>query len=378
VIQALHKLGAYVIAIGNQKGLPGQEYVDEYACLDYSQKELVLEFAQQHRIDYVCACCNDTAVLTAAYLAEKMNLQGYDSYEVSEIICHKNLFKRYALQHDILTLPAQEFRNVQEAESWLKMQTEYPLIVKPVDLSGGKGISRCDNEAEALVAVKNAMDVSKNGTIVIESFIDGTQHGFCTFLVHQKVVAYCSNNEHSVVNPYRVEIDTFPADNISRYAEVLIAQVEKMARDLNLADGIFHLQYREQDGKIYILEAMRRIIGNMYSVPASKANDFDWDYWQARAAIGMDCTMAPHRMESRGCFAYRALIPPRNGVIKDIVIEEEMEPYIFQKYMFRHVGDTVDNYKGETVGLVFLQCKDRGEMNRILLEGYHKIRVEME
>jgi biotin carboxylase len=378
VIQSLKKLGCFVISIGNQRGLIGQSYVDEYYCVDYSKKEQVLQFALEHQIDYVCACCNDTAVLTANYVAEKMNLKGYDTYDSSAVICHKHLFKKYAMEHGILTLPAKEFSDAEAAKKWVSQSGEYPLIVKPVDMSGGKGISRCNNLEEAEESIDKALKVSRNGIIVIEPFIEGTQHGFCTFLVNQRVVACCSNDEHSVVNPYRVEVDTFPADHIEKYEELLISQVEQMARDLNLADGIFHLQYIEKDGKIYILEAMRRIIGNMYSVPASKANDFDWDYWQARAGIGLDCSEAPHRVESKGYFAYRALIPPKNGVIQGVVIDKEIAPYVFQKNMFHNVGDTVENYVGETVGMVFLQFGSKEEMNRVMLEQYDGIRVEME
>jgi biotin carboxylase len=370
-------MGHYVIAIGNQRGLPGQNYADEYFCVDYSQKEQVLEFALKHKIDRVCACCNDTAVLTADYLAEKMHLDGYDSRDSSAVICYKNLFKQYALKHDILTLQAKEFFDANEAKLWVD-KASYPLIVKPVDLSGGKGIRRCNDRAEADAAIDNALKASKTGMVVIEPFIEGTQHGFCTFVVNKKVVAYCSNNENSVVNPYRVEIDTFPAERIERYADLLISQVEKMAADLDLSDGIFHLQYIEKNGKIYILEVMRRIIGNMYSVVASAANDFEWDYWQARAGIGMDCSHAPYRMGNRGFFAYRALIPPKNGKIKDIVIEKEIEPYIFRKNIFRHIGDTVDNYVGDTVGIVFLKFTSKEEMNRVMMEQYEKIRVEIQ
>ena len=60
VIDALHKEGHEVIAIGNQPGLIGQQYVEEYICQDYSNQNEVLALAREKQIDCICACCNDS------------------------------------------------------------------------------------------------------------------------------------------------------------------------------------------------------------------------------------------------------------------------------------------------------------------------------
>ena len=378
VILNLKKEGYYVIAIGNQPGLIGQKYVDEYYCQDYSKMEEVLEFSKLHNIDYICACGNDTAVLTAVYVAEKMNMKGYDSYESAEIIAHKHLFKRFTKKNKILSVNAEEFDDIKSALEFVEKKATYPIIVKPVDLSGGKGVSRCDNKEAAFVAIEAAFAISRKKCIVIEPFIEGTQHAFCTFLHKQKVVACCSNNEISIVNPYRVEIDTFPANNIDKYEKILIEQVEIMAQKLNLVDGIFHMQYIESNGRIYILEAMRRIIGNRYSIPASKACDFDWDYWQAMASIGKSCDGVPTRMDKKGFFAHRAIIPDRDGIIKKVHIDETLKPYIFKQIILEKNGTKIENHKAATVGIIFFQFDSMETMNEIMLREYDKIYVEME
>ena len=378
VIDALKKMGHQVIAIGNQRGLIGQQYVDEYHCLDYTRMEEVYQFALEQRIDRVCACCNDSAALTAAYVAERMGLKGYDTYENMLIMCHKDRFKQFAMQHDILTLPSKSFSQKDSAFDYLESDTEYPIIVKPVDLSGGKGISKANSQPEALQAVENAFAISRSKEIVIERFIEGTQHGFCAFLHNQKVTAYSSNNEYSVVNPYRVEIDTFPAENIALYKDILIEQIEKIADILHLADGIFHLQYMVSQGKIYILEVMRRIIGNMYSVPAMGSSGFDWDYWQARAGIGESCDNINATKCTEKYYAYRVIIPKKNGTVKDIIIEETLDPYIYSKYIFGSIGQKLDNYKSETIGILFFRFHSQTEMMHIMKDLYDKVYVEMD
>lgn len=382
VINALKKMGHYVIAIGNQKGLIGQQYVDEYYCVDYSDQEKVLKFAINHNIDRICACCNDTAVLTACYVAEKMNLCNYEKYETARMICHKDLFKRYAMENGILTMPSKSF-HISERQIAFEFvdKQEYPIIIKPVDLSGGKGVTKCENSIEAKEAIGKAFDYSRSNNIIIEQFIEGKQHGFCAFLVKQKVVACCSNDEISLVNPYRVEIDMFPASDECIHKEILISQVEKIAADLQLADGIFHLQYIDDGNNIYILEAMRRIIGNMYSVPAREECGFEWDYYEALANIGEFSKFEELKdiyCESRGYYAYRAIVPPKNGQIADVKIDKRLEKYIFNSIMLWEKGKIIKNYKHDTLGILFLKFSNSKEMKEVMLEKSGWINVVME
>lgn len=90
VIDALKKMGHQVIAIGNQRGPIGQQYVDEYHCLDYTRMEEVYQFALEQRIDRVCACSNDSA----AYATKRMGLKGYDTYKNMLIMCQKTRCKQ--------------------------------------------------------------------------------------------------------------------------------------------------------------------------------------------------------------------------------------------------------------------------------------------
>ena len=89
LIRALRKLGCYIVVTGNISGLPGEKWCDKFIQADYSNKELILDIARKEKVDAICQCCNDYGVYTAAYVAEKLNLPGYDSYETT-LILHNN------------------------------------------------------------------------------------------------------------------------------------------------------------------------------------------------------------------------------------------------------------------------------------------------
>lgn len=372
MIQALKDIGYYVIGTGGTPGLIGEKYVDEYIKGDYSDKELMLQLAVDKEIDAICACCNDFGVLTAAWIAEKLELPGHDTFENALIIHHKDRFKQFAVQHGIQTPKAVYYDNIDEAKEWL-YDAQYPVIIKPVDLTGGKGVHRADKYSEALYGIENAFALSREKHIVIEPYIEGTQHAICTFLIKQRVVAVGSNNEYSFENPYKVEIDTYPADNIEIVQGFLVSQIEKMASILHLNDGIFHMQYRMKNGQPWIIEPMRRVLGNLYGIPCGKLNNLNWDYWQAKAYCGENLSEFPNSVEQRGYWAYRTIMCKKNGIVQGVHVDESLKKYIYDEFMMWKKGQVITNHLSESLGFYFMSFNSKEEMDDVMLNHYNDI-----
>lgn len=369
LIRALRKLGYYIVATGNRPDSPGEPWVDRYIKADYSDQELILSIARQEQIDVIVPCCNDFGVYTAAYVAEQMGLRGYDSYETTLTLHNKDRFKQFAKEYDILTPQTEAFDDEKTALEYA-MKTVFPIIIKPTDSSAGNGINKVENIDEAEDAINEAFVRSRKKRIVIEPYIEGTQHGFCTFLIDRRVVACCTNNEYSILNPYRVEIDTYPADGWLDVYPILVEQIEKMADILQLKDGIFHLQYILRDGKPWIIEVMRRVLGNMYSVPANMLTGIDWDYWEARARCGLDCHDLPKVIKQEGFYAYKAIMGDANGIIRDIKIPDKYKKYIYDQFWLLKPGDKITDHKKEPVGFLFMMFASAEEMYKVLIEEY--------
>lgn len=377
LINGLRKMGYYIYSTGSIPGLIGEKYVDEYIQADYSDKEKILDIAKKLEINSICACCNDFGVYTAAYVAEKMGLEGYDSYETTLLLNNKDLFKKFALSNGIITPNSVAFDDFNRALEYCET-VELPIIVKAVDLSAGNGIKKVEKKDELIPALKNAFGKSRVKRILIEQYVEGEQHGFCTFLVDKKVVASCSNDEYSIINPYRVEIDTFPARGIEKCEKTLIQQIEKIATLLNLKDGIFHLQYIDNEEGPHIIEVMRRAIGNMYAVPASALCGFDWDYWESRALTGNDCGGIPRSIPKDGFFAYKTMLASKNGKVAKIQIPDRYNKYLIGKCVIKAVGDIIDNYISQPIGLLFLRFSTQEEMLDFLISDYKNDTVIVE
>ena len=374
MIIALKDMGFYVIATGNTPGLVGERYCDEYIRADYSDKDAMVNLAQSRNVDAVCACCNDFGVLTAAFVAEKLGLPGHDSYETALTLHHKDRFKAFAERHGIKTPRARSFDNPKDALAFIQTAS-FPLIVKSADLSAGRGVSRADTIEQAITAVHGAFEASRVKRAVIEPFIEGAQAACCMFIKDRTVVACSTNDEYSFINPYRVEIDTYPARDFDRVKNEIVTQTEKIVRLLNAHDGIFHVQYRLKDNTPYIIEVMRRTLGNLYSIPAEKLTGINWDYWQARVYCGLDLDAFPVNAVERGFYAYRALHAQRNGPVTNITIPQDIKRFLFDECSLWSEGRVIQNYLHEPLTILFFQFESRAQMDEIMLERYHEISV---
>ena len=377
LIRALIKLGCEIIVTGNIPNLPGQKFADKYIQADYSDRELILDIARREKIDRIVPCCHDFALYTSAYVAEKLNLLGMDSLENVLTIDNKDRFKELALKLGIRTPRSHGFKNSSDAEKFLET-TEYPMIMKPVDSAGGRGVNRADDFNSAKKFLPQAFQESKSGRIVIEPFLTGSQHGFCTFLIDQKVRAICSNNEHSFENPWRVEIDTFPSTNFNQVKDYLVESIEKIAKTLKLKDGIFHLQYIFHDGKPWIIETMRRILGNMYFIPGNELTKIDWEYWETRARLNLSLENFPTNVNQEGFFSYKTILANRNGRIKNIDLREQFSKNLFYEFWLKSPRDEITRFNSEQVGFLFSMFRSRDEMHRAMIENYRNDFVEME
>ena len=213
IITKAKEMGYYVVTTGNAPQLMGHAYADEYIPADYSDKDAILKLVKDNNIDKIVSCANDFGVLTAAYVAEKMGWKGHDTYENAVLLHHKDKFKDYCYTHNIPSPHSVVFSDMEEALKYVKT-AQYPIIVKANDLTGGKGIKKAENYEEALTALEYAFERSRDKHIVIEPYLIGTQHTIVTFIANKEIISSVSCNCYSPINPYLIQSETFPADNI--------------------------------------------------------------------------------------------------------------------------------------------------------------------
>ncbi|WP_251391961.1 ATP-grasp domain-containing protein [Mediterraneibacter agrestimuris] len=377
IIQEAKKLGYYVITTGNMPELVGHKYADEYIKADYSDKEQILKLVKEKNINQILSCANDFGVLTAAYVAEKMGWSGHDPYKTAELLHHKDKFKKYTYEHQIPSPHSVAFTNQTEAKKYVQ-NTEYPIIVKAADLTGGKGICKAENFEEALKAIENAFERSRDKHIVIEPYITGTQHTLVTFLCNKKIVSSASCNCYSLINPYLIQAETFPADDSDEMKKILFPIIEDMAIDLNLADGIIALQYIKKNGTPYIIETMRRPFGNQFLVLVELVSGYPWHKAQILAETGNDCSNLESGSPKKQFCGHFGIMSSQNGRLRDYYIPDKIQNHVFNKIDMLKPGGTIKDYLNERISYIYYEYDNKEDMNSDVKQYNEWIQIDME
>lgn len=362
LIEEAKKLGFYVITTGNKPDLVGHQYADKYVMGDFSDKEAMLEIARKNAVDAVCSSANDFGAISAAYVAEAMGLPGHDSYETAVLLHRKDGFKKFAKEINLQSPISDCYDSYEEALLNENAYT-YPLIVKPVDLTGGKGVSKIHSHSEYADAVARALGRSRLRRIVIERFIEGTYHSFSTFLINKKVVAWFCDNEYSFVYPFFVDTSAGPADHMDDVKNALVGQAELVAEKLDLVDGIFHMQYvMDKTNTPYILDITRRCSGDMYPESVEHSTGIPWAKWIVMAEAGLPSGHFPERGEQKKICGRHCIMAPKEGIIKDVVISKELDRNIYKSFVWWRKGDIVYNHFTDKQGILFLEYATREDM----------------
>lgn len=377
IIEEAKKMGYYVITSGNMPELIGHKYADEYIPADYSDKEKILQIVKENNIDHVVSCANDFGVLTAAYVAEKMGWKGHDSYDNSLKLHHKDLFKQYCIEKNIPSPKSVVFTDITSAESYAK-SCEYPIIVKANDLTGGKGIMRANEYKEAKIALENAFTRSRDKHILIEPFLEGKQQSFGAFISEGKIIASYSNDCYSPINPYLIQSETLPAQNIDSIKSELEGIILKIVNDLDLYDGIFCLQYIVCNGKPYVIEMMRRCFGNQFLTLARANTGFPWERAYILAAVGKKTIDIKCEKQFAKYCGHHGIMANRNGIVKGYAINESIKKHIFYTINMIPSGGRINDYLNERVAYIYYKYDNYDEMIEAVKTFNDHIKVEFE
>ena len=369
LIESAKKFGFYVITSGNDPDGEGHELADEYIPCDYSDKYALLKVAKDNKVDAICSCGNDFAAISAAYVAEIMHVPGHDSFENSRYFHEKNKFKELCKELDLPTSQSFSFNSIDEAIEHLS-KIQYPQIIKPSDLGGGKGVSVAYNYETAIEAIRKAYSLSKIKVVLVEDYIIGKQYGFTCFIRNEKVVFNYLSEDYSYLNPYMVWMAVgLYQDEEVELRKTIVSDVEKIAKSIGMQDGFLTIQLIVRDGKPFYIETMRRCLGNMHYLCLSK--DFGINMYDLFIAneLGLPFDGLLKDCDQKKASAFMGIYANSNGKYVDYSISPKYENNVFYNYDLAKKGSHfINNYLTDKLAMVFFSFNDRKTRDMFLEE----------
>ena len=371
LIDALHNMGYYVITTGNNPDGLGHKAADKYEPGDFSDPDWVLSLAKKHSVKGIVAGCNDFSYLSVAYACEKLGIPGHDTYETARTIHHKEQFRSLLKKCD---LPAPKHLCVSDAKELPAAIAElgFPLLIKPVDLTGGKGVNICNNEDDMRIAFAAAMQSTREDFVIAEQMIIGENHGASALISRGKVVFVFFDNEEYYLNKYLVSGANSPAKLTDSVKQNIIRQFESVAKNAHLTDGLFHSQCIVNGENAYMIDPCRRAPGDLYIKLVEYSAGISYPEAIVRAELGLPFeNLVPSPDNAYSCIARECIMTDGNGIYENYAINPELEKFVMDRLVWAKRGEPITDYLKYKAGIVFFKFPDQITM-QTQLERIHE------
>lgn len=367
VIKAAHEQGYYVITADYLPDNVAHKYSDEYVNVSIVDKEAVLKAAQEKQIDGIISFGVDPGVVAAAYVQKKMGLPSMGPYKSVEILQNKDKFRAFLKEHGFNVPEARGYSSVEEAladTEWL----HFPMIVKPTDSAGSKGVTRVDSIEEYEAAVRYAFEKSIKGNIIVEQYLEkvGCSSDTDSFLLDGKFRFMSFNAQRfdaDAANPYAPSAYTWPS-TFSEYEAYLTSELQRLMDLLHMQTSVFNIETRiATDGKPYIMECTPRGGGNRLCEMLRYATGVDMIKAQVRAAVG-DSVEGIEQKPYNGHWAEIILHAPKAGCFSGIEIAESLPAEVIERDLWVKEGDRVEAFHGanDAIGTLVLKYENKQDM----------------
>lgn len=261
IVLKAREMGIYTLVADYNKieDSPGKQIADEAVDLSVIDVDAVVAFIKGNNIDGVFVGFNDMLLPYYAEICEKAGLPCYGTKEQFETLIAKDKYKALCRQFGVPTIPEYDINDE---------HIQYPVLVKPVDSSGSRGITICHNRRELDEAVAVGRKASKSDKVLIERYMDGREVTvFWTFQDGNYYLSALANrhvkhNQGQDVIPLPVGY-TFPSVYLPKYRAEVEENCKRMFRHLGIKDGMMFMQCKVENGICYVYDIGYRLTGSL-------------------------------------------------------------------------------------------------------------------
>lgn len=378
-IKTAKKLGYYTVLCDYLPDNPGQYVADKFYLISTTDKDAVLAVAMQERVDGILAYASDPAAPTAAYVAEKMSLPT-NPYDAVDTLCNKDRFRVFLSQNGFNAPCSEGYRSVEEALAGLD-QFRMPIIIKPVDSSGSKGITVLDDRNGVREALEFAFSFSRSHRVIVEEFIEKKHNyliGGDVFVVEGKIVLWGLLNCHrdSAVNPLVPVGKSYPLALDDADQTAVRQTLQTMVEKLGIRFGAMNVELIvDKFGKVWPIDVGPRNGGNMIPDLLGLIFDVDVVEWSVKAAMGEPINVVIQ--DGKSFYATHNLHSSKNGVFQEIRFSPEIEKHIVKKCIYKKRGDLIAYFDNaaKALGILFLKFDSEEQMLQLLDKATQMIEI---
>ena len=295
VVKEAKKLGIYVIVADLMQNSPTKEEADEAWLISTTDIDLLEQKCKEEEVTAIMFGASDFNIENARVLCRRLNLPIYCDNDSSwKAARNKSVFKEICKQTGA---PVAKDYYITDNMSKMELDSvEYPVVVKPVDKSGNRGMSYCHNQEQLVAAYKKAREISDNERIIVEQCLSGVEYNINYVCADGEIRLLSFSRLHhqpgQLSNLYSFEMAC--EYHLKQYLEEVNDYLIAAFKKANCRDGIVWVDAirDENDGKFYLLEMGYRFPGALLHAPYCDVTGFSTVKWMLECSLGVK-----HRIE---------------------------------------------------------------------------------
>lgn len=375
LIENLKGRGYRTLLIDYYENPPAAAIADMHIRESTLDLEKVLEIAQREKASLVISGCVDQANVTACYVAEKLGLPAPYSYETALRVTDKELMKAGMVKAGV---PTSAYHVVSTSDIDHFQASTYPLVVKPSDCNGSKGVQKVQDAIELKQALKEACHLSRTGKAIVEGFNEGKEiSGYFIVFDGLSFPLYIKGKELPEINgetALRSFMTIGPEPVTETVKSKLVSAVNAISSEFCLNNTPLLIQANVTGDAVSVIEFAPRVGGGLAFREIIYLTKFDIVNAVVDSYFGCQLK-APmkNEMDGKSCIVH---LYGKNGVYHSSVgLDEMVSRGVIEEYHFH-----------KTPGMP-MSSDDLASRNRVLgvivrgkddAEIYSKIRVMVE
>lgn len=322
IIERCKMKGLYTVGIDPSQDASCKDMVEDFEIVGGQDFEKTIEVADRYKVRGIITAATDKPLVMMARVAEKLRLPFF-SVETAECSTDKLLMKQKFQEAGI---PCANGFLLHSMEELINLNVDYPVIVKPRDNSGSRGVIYCTNFKEVELAVQEAFQYTKKGNVLIEEFIEGNEYSIESLHFDGRSHVIQFTEKVTSEFPYNVELGHIePAELSKETQQEIKILISKIAKSLKFNNCASHTELKVNSKGIKIIETSPRLGGDFITshlVPLSTCVNIE----DQLINIAMGGTV-DYKPENQASLISYFNFPVGKKIIKTISIDEIRERF---------------------------------------------------
>lgn len=340
LIRKAKSLGFETHVFAWEKGAQGKDFADCFYPISIIEKELILKEGEKIKPDGIISIGSDLATATVNYVADRLGLTG-NSLECTRVTTNKYEMRKSLSQGG---LPCPKFTNSADMQEILSVCGDFPLIVKPLDRSGSRGVTKVNKKVELERAIARASSSSFISGHIVEQFVEGREYS--VEMINWKGAHHFLQitEKETSGEPYFVEKSHHqPAELPDSLRDKIIVIVKKSLACLGVTYGASHSEILlTGNGDIYIVEIGARMGGDYigsHLVELSTGYDF------VKGVIDISTGKFNDVVKSHNMYSGIHYILAKPGILTKITNNTKNYPEILFSEVYFPIGGKIREVK---------------------------------